>query len=68
MQRHTNEFMIGNAKNIEAIKRQLLEHSYAGAYGGTIDLAAVNNMLDGCVLEITKLQRRIEELEQEKKT
>ena len=65
MQKHTNEFMIVNARNIEAIKRQLLEHSYAGAYGGTIDLTAVNNMLDGCVLEITKLQKTIEEMTKE---
>jgi hypothetical protein len=66
MQRHTNEFMIANARKIEAIKRQLLEHSYAGSYGGSINLAAVNNMLDGCIVEITKLQRRVEELEAER--
>ena len=62
MQRHTNEWLIGNAKRIEGIKRQLLEHSYAGAYGGTIDLTAVNNLLDGAVLEISQLQKRFEEL------
>ena len=66
MQRHTNEWMIANAKRIEGIKRQLIEHAYAGSYGGAIDLTAVNNLLDGAVLEITKLQKRIEELESKK--
>jgi len=66
MQRHTNEWMIANAKKIEAVQRQLLEHSYAGAYGGAIDLTAVINLLGGAVLEITKLQKRIEELEAKK--
>ena len=62
MQRHTNDWLIGNAKKIEAVQRQLIEHSYAGAYGGAIDLAAVNNLLGGAVLEITKLQNQIEGL------
>lgn len=68
MQRHTNEWLIGNVKKIEGIKRQLIEHAYAGAYGGSIDLTAVNNLLDGAVLEITKLQKKIEEFEKEKQT
>jgi len=41
----------------------LLEHSYSGSYGGAIDLTAVNNLLGGAILEITKLQNRVEELE-----
>ena len=65
MKRHINEWLIGNAKKIEAVQRQLIEHSYAGAYGGAIDLAAVNNLLGGAVLEITKLQNKIEELKKE---
>lgn len=65
MHKHTNEWMIVNARKIEAIQRQLLEHSYAGAYGGAIDLTAVNNLLGGAVLEITKLQFKIEELTKE---
>ena len=49
-------------KKIEGVQRQLIEHSYAGSYGGAIDLAAVNNLLGGAVLEITKLQNQIEGL------
>ena len=48
---------------MEAVQRQLLEHSYSGSYGGAIDLTAVNNLLGGAILEITKLQNRVEELE-----
>ncbi len=66
MQRHTNDWLIANAKRIEAAQRQIIEHSYAGAYGGSIDLPAVNNLLGGAVLEITKLQKRVEELESKK--
>jgi hypothetical protein len=58
--------MIGNSKRIEGIKRQLIEHSYSGSYGGAIDLIAISNLLDGCVLEITKLQKRIEDFEAKK--
>jgi len=58
--------MIANARRIEHAQRQLLEHSYSGSYGGAIDLTALNNLLGGAVLEITKLQKRIEELETEK--
>jgi hypothetical protein len=65
MQRHTNEWMIANARRIEGIKRQLIEHAYAGSYGGAIDLTAVNNLLDGAVIEITKLQKTIEEMNKE---
>jgi len=66
MQKHTNEWLIANARKIEAVQRQVLEHSYAGAYGGSIDLAAVTNLMGGAVLEITKLQNRIKELEAKK--
>ena len=67
MQRHTNEWLLVNARKIEDVQRQLLEHSYAGAYGGSIDLTAVNNLMGGAVLEITKLQKKVEHLESEKK-
>lgn len=67
MQRHKNEWLIANVKRIEGVQRQLLEHSYAGSYGGAIDLTAVNNLLGGAILEITKLQNRIEELEEKVK-
>lgn len=58
--------MIANAKKIEQAQRQLLEHSYSGSYGGSIDLTALINLLGGAVLEITRLQKRIEGLEKEK--
>jgi hypothetical protein len=66
MQRHKNEWLIANAKKIEGVQRQLLEHAYAGSYGGSIDLTAVNNLLGGAVIEITKLQNEIEELKKPK--
>lgn len=67
MHRHKNPWLIANARKIEASQRELLEHSYSGSYGGAIDLGAMNSLLGGAVLEITKLQNRIEELEKEKK-
>ena len=59
MKKHTNEWLVANARKIEDVLRQLLEHSYAGAYGGSIDLTAINNLMGGAVLEITKLQKRV---------
>jgi len=47
-------------REIEAVKRQLLEYDYAGSYGGAINLMQVNNLLDGCVVEIVKLQQENE--------
>jgi len=58
--------LIANARKIEAVQRQVVEHSYAGAYGGSIDLAAITNLMGGAVLEITKLQKEIEELKARK--
>ena len=66
MQKHKNEWLIANARKIEAVQRQVVEHSYAGAYGGSIDLAAITNLMGGAVLEITKLQKEIEELKARK--
>ena len=50
---------------IEALKRQLLEHDYAGGYGGSIDLMKVNNIIDGAMIEILKLQTENEVLSAE---
>ena len=50
---------------IERIKRQLLEHAYAGSYGGSIDLGKVNGIIDGSVIEITKLQDKHDSLKKE---
>lgn len=58
-----NEWLIANSHKISAIQRSLVEMSYQGAPPGGIDLAAVNNMLGGAVLEITKLQKQVEELQ-----
>jgi len=51
-----------NSKVISAIKRQLIEYSYAGSYGGTIPLMQVNNIIDGALIEITKLQKENDDL------
>ncbi len=62
----TNNVWIQTKKGeIESIKRQLLEHDYAGSYGGSINLMQVNNMLDGCMIEILKLQLENETLKKE---
>lgn len=52
-------------REIEAIKRQLIEYAYAGSYGGAIDLVKVNNIIDGSIIEITKLQDKNDELNKE---
>ena len=57
-----NEWLIGNHKRISAIQRMLVEKSYQGAPEGDLDLASVNNILGGAVLEITKLQDQVDEL------
>ena len=57
-----NEWLIGNHKRISAIQRMMIEKSYQGAPEGDLDLAAVNNILGGAVLEITKLQEQVDEL------
>jgi hypothetical protein len=50
---------------IETLKRQLLEYSYSGSYGGAIDLMKVNNLLDGALIEILKLQDEVDVLKAE---
>jgi len=52
-----NIWFESNKKNIEALKRQLLEYNYSGAYGGAINLMEVNNTIDGAILEVLKLQK-----------
>jgi len=56
-----------NAKRIEKVKRQLIEYNYAGSYGGAINLMEVNNIIDGLLVELTKLQKQVEELKHEVK-
>jgi hypothetical protein len=46
-----------NKRRVEAIKRQLIEYNYAGSYGGAINLMEVNNIIDGLLIEITKLDK-----------
>ncbi len=65
MQQTKNVWIQTKKGEIEAIKRQLLEYDYAGSYGGAINLMQVNNMLDGCVIEILRLQRESEILKAE---
>lgn len=53
-----------NKRRIEKIKRQLIEYNYAGNYGGAIPLMEVNNIIDGMLIEITKMDKEIAELKQ----
>ena len=53
-----------NKKKIEGIKRQLIEYNYAGNYGGAIPLMEVNNIIDGMIIEITKMDKEIADLKE----
>jgi len=46
-----------NKRKIEKIKRQLIEYNYAGNYGGAIPLMEVNNIIDGMIIEIVKMDK-----------
>lgn len=62
----TKNAWIQTKKNeIEAIKRQLLEYDYSGSYGGAINLMQINNIIDGCLIEILKLELENENLKTE---
>lgn len=61
---NANAWILSHSKIIEAIKRQLIEYNYAGSYGGSIDLMRVNNIIDGALIEITKLQNQVTDLNQ----
>jgi hypothetical protein len=52
-----NIWFEANKREIEAIKRQLIEYNYAGSYGGSINLMKVNNIIDGLLIEVTKLDK-----------
>jgi hypothetical protein len=56
-----------NKKRIEKIKRQLIEYNYAGSYGGSINLMEVNNIIDGLLIEVTKLEKEMNELKNKMK-
>lgn len=51
-----------NKRKIQSIKRQLIEYNYAGSYGGSINLMEINNIIDGLLIEVTKLDREMTEL------
>lgn len=57
-----NMWLQANTKRVEKIKRQLIEYSYAGSYGGTINLMEVNSIIDGLLIEVTKLDKENREL------
>lgn len=59
-----NTFIQINRKKIEFIKRQLIEYNYAGSYGGNINLMDVNNIIDGLLIEVTKLEKENIELKE----
>jgi hypothetical protein len=58
----TNIWFETNKKRIEKIKRQLIEYNYAGSYGGAINLMEVNNVIDGLLLELVKLDKENDNL------
>ncbi len=67
MQQTRNPWIQTKKREIEAVKRQLIEYDYAGSYGGAINLMQVNNLIDGSVVEILKLQTENELLKEELK-
>ena len=67
MKQIKNEWLQMRKREIESIKRQLLEYAYAGSYGGSIDLMRVNKIIDGAIIEITNLQNKVEKLTEELK-
>ena len=58
----SNIWIDTNKKRIGAIKRQLIEYNYAGSYGGSINLMEVNNIIDGLLIEVTKLDKENKEM------
>ena len=61
-QQHNNVWIQANSKKISALKRQLIEYSYSGSYGGSLPLMELNNTIDGALLEIMKLQKEVDTL------
>jgi len=51
-----------NKAQIQAVKRQLIEYNYAGSYGGAINLMQVNNIIDGLLIEVVKLDKEVVDL------
>jgi len=66
MAKTKNVWVQTNAKVITEVKRKLIEHNYAGGYGGSLNLMQINNIIDGALIEITKLQQENEELKNKK--
>ena len=62
MQAIKNEWLMANKNKISAVQRVLVEKSYQGAPQGDLDLGVVNNLLGGAILEITKLQNKVDGL------
>ena len=65
MQQTKNVWIQTKKHELEAVKRQLIEYDYAGSYGGSINLMQVNNLIDGAIIEILKLEKENEVLKQE---
>jgi len=67
MQQTKNIWIQMKKREIEGVKRQLLEYDFAGSYGGAINLMQINSLIDGCVAEILKLQKETDVLKTELK-
>jgi len=67
MENPRNIWFQSNKRKIEALKRQLIEYNYAGSYGGNLDLMQIIQTIDGAILEIVKMDKKLIELETELK-
>jgi hypothetical protein len=59
MENPKNIWFQSNKARIEKLKRELIEYSYAGSYGGSLDLVEIARIIDGALIEIVKLEKEI---------
>ena len=62
-----NPWIRMKTREIEALKRKLIEYDFSGSYGGAVNFMQIVNMINGCVTEILKLQLENENLKAELK-
>lgn len=61
-----NVWLDSNKKLVENLKRQLLEYSYKGSYGGEIPLMDIRRLLQSAEMEINRLQKENDDLRAKK--
>jgi len=62
-----NVWIQANVKFIEGVKRTCLEHDMKGGYGGTIPLQGIIKLFDSAIIEIRRLQRENDNLNNKNK-